>query len=144
MKCQKSCGRRWGKLIHQLPRVLTFAYDLRFRRLIAHWKGTFENYKLFHQIVISSTFWLWQGKKTIFRDPKRPSKYKKMYWHENFQNKPFWLGGWPPISTWKICRDSNSPESVEPTIINKYRRTYWTKTYQEDPARIGWWPPIST
>jgi hypothetical protein len=39
MKRQKSCGPRLGKLVHQLPGVVTFAYDLRFRRTIAHWKG---------------------------------------------------------------------------------------------------------
>ena len=27
MKCQ-NCGPRWGKLVHQLSRVLTLAYDL--------------------------------------------------------------------------------------------------------------------
>jgi hypothetical protein len=39
MKRQKSCGPRLGKLVHQLPGVVTFAYDLRFRRMISHWKG---------------------------------------------------------------------------------------------------------
>jgi hypothetical protein len=38
MKHQKSCGLRWGKLVHQLPRVITFAYDLRLGRMIARWK----------------------------------------------------------------------------------------------------------
>jgi hypothetical protein len=42
MKCQKSCGPRLGKLVHQLPGVVTFAYDLRFRRMIARWKGIIE------------------------------------------------------------------------------------------------------
>jgi hypothetical protein len=42
MKRQKSCGPRLGKLVHQLLRVITFAYDLRFRRMIAHWKGIVE------------------------------------------------------------------------------------------------------
>jgi hypothetical protein len=31
-----------GKLVHQLPGVVTFAYDLCFRRMIAHWKGIIE------------------------------------------------------------------------------------------------------
>jgi hypothetical protein len=39
MKRQKSCGPRLGKLVHQFPGVVTFAYDLRFRRMIARWKG---------------------------------------------------------------------------------------------------------
>jgi hypothetical protein len=39
MKHQKSCGPHLGKSVHQLPRVVTFAYDLHFRGTIAHWKG---------------------------------------------------------------------------------------------------------
>jgi hypothetical protein len=39
MKRQKSCGPRLGKLVHQLPRVVTFAYYIRFRSVIARWKG---------------------------------------------------------------------------------------------------------
>jgi hypothetical protein len=46
MKCQKSCGPHWGKLVHQLPGVVTFAYDLHFRRTIACWKFMFEDYTL--------------------------------------------------------------------------------------------------
>jgi hypothetical protein len=42
MKRQKSCGPCLGKLVHQLPGVVTFAYDLCFRRMIAHWKGSVE------------------------------------------------------------------------------------------------------
>jgi hypothetical protein len=42
MKRQKSCGPRLGKLVHQLPGVVTFAYDLYFRRMIARWKGIIE------------------------------------------------------------------------------------------------------
>jgi hypothetical protein len=44
MKRQKSCGPRLGKLVHQLPGVVTFAYDLSFRRTISHWKGLSEDY----------------------------------------------------------------------------------------------------
>ena len=39
MKRRKSCGPHLGKLVHQHPGVVTFAYDLRFRRVIARWKG---------------------------------------------------------------------------------------------------------
>jgi hypothetical protein len=35
-----------GKLVPQLPGVVTFAYDLRFRCVISHWKGILENYTL--------------------------------------------------------------------------------------------------
>jgi hypothetical protein len=31
-----------GKLVHQLPRVVNFAYDLSFRCVIARWKGIIE------------------------------------------------------------------------------------------------------
>jgi hypothetical protein len=44
MKRQKSCGPRLGKSVHQLPGVVTFAYDLRFRHMIAHWKDLSEDY----------------------------------------------------------------------------------------------------
>jgi hypothetical protein len=42
MKRQKSCGPCLGKLVHQLPGVVTFAYDLCFRHVIAYWKGIIE------------------------------------------------------------------------------------------------------
>ena len=42
MKCQKACGPYWGKLVHKLLGVVTFAYDIRFRRMIARWKGIVE------------------------------------------------------------------------------------------------------
>ena len=42
MKRQKSCGPHLGTLVHQLPGVVTFAYDLHFRHMIAHWKGIVE------------------------------------------------------------------------------------------------------
>jgi hypothetical protein len=44
MKRQKSCGPRLGKLVHQLPGVVTFAYDLCFRHMIARWKDLSEAY----------------------------------------------------------------------------------------------------
>jgi hypothetical protein len=51
MKRQKSCGPRLGKLVHQLPRVVTFAYDLRFRRMIARWKDLSEAYNVRDKIA---------------------------------------------------------------------------------------------
>ena len=42
MKRQKSCAPSLGKLVHQLPGVVTFAYDLYFRHVIACWKGIIE------------------------------------------------------------------------------------------------------
>ena len=51
MKHQKSCGPRLGKLVHQLPRVVTFAYDLHFRRMIARWKDLSEAYNAREKIA---------------------------------------------------------------------------------------------
>ena len=44
MKRQNSCGPRLGKLVHQLPGVITFAYNLRLGHMIAHWKDLSEDY----------------------------------------------------------------------------------------------------
>jgi hypothetical protein len=43
-----------GKSVHQLPRVVTFAYDIRFRHTISHWKYLSEDYKYqkFHEEYI--------------------------------------------------------------------------------------------
>jgi hypothetical protein len=43
-----------------------------------------------------------------------------MWINENIQNNPIGLGGRPPGSTWKMCRASDIPGSVEPTITKKY------------------------
>ena len=43
-----------GKLVPQLPEVITIAYDLHFRHVIARWKGIFENYKICHQSLTMS------------------------------------------------------------------------------------------
>jgi len=34
----------WCNLVPQLPRVITFSYDLYFRRVKARWKGVLERY----------------------------------------------------------------------------------------------------
>jgi hypothetical protein len=57
MKRQKSCGPRLGQLVHQIPGVVTFAYDLRFRHTIAHWKGLSKDYTCFlwralHMLIV--------------------------------------------------------------------------------------------
>ena len=46
MKRGNSCGPRWGKLVHQLLGVVTFAYDLRLGRTISRWKGIDEDIHL--------------------------------------------------------------------------------------------------
>jgi hypothetical protein len=71
---QKPNPRRWntksmwtsmGKLVPQLPTVITFSYDLSFRHVISHWKGIFENYTLCHQTPTMSIVLLWKTKKNI-------------------------------------------------------------------------------
>ena len=131
------------KLVPQLLGVIIFSYNLCFRCMIAHWKGLSENYTICHQTLTLSIVWLWRAKKTLFRAPKRPWKYNKMCWHENIQNKRVGLGERPPISTWKMCRVSDNPISVEPIITKKYRITCWANNRQEEPVGIGGWPPIS-
>jgi hypothetical protein len=59
MKRQKSRGPHLDKLVHQLPGVVNFAYDLRFRCTIAFWKGLSEEYTCFlwralHILIVTS------------------------------------------------------------------------------------------
>jgi hypothetical protein len=86
MKRQKSCGPRLGKLVHQLPGVVTFAYDLRFRRMIARWKDLSENYNFWPEqhrstIHVAPPF----SQKTSFRASKWPRKLKLLK-IVNYQN----------------------------------------------------------
>jgi hypothetical protein len=72
MKRQKSCGPRLGKLVHQLPGVVTFAYDLRFRRVIARWKGIVEEIHFGGSIMPSAIIENLDLEKTSFRPSKWP------------------------------------------------------------------------
>jgi hypothetical protein len=45
----------WCNLVPQLPRVITFAYDLRFRCVIDHWKGVLYKYTFRRQTLNQST-----------------------------------------------------------------------------------------
>jgi hypothetical protein len=88
MKRQKSCGPRLGKLVHQLPGVVTFAYDLRFRRMIAHWKDISEEYNICEK---NSMMKFWSRnipQKMSFRASKRLQKLgpKKLLKIVNCQN----------------------------------------------------------
>ena len=76
MKNQNSCGPHLGKLVHQLPRVVTFAYDLRFRRMIARWKGIIEEIHFGGSIIsltITEDLYL---EKPSFGPSKWPQKSK--------------------------------------------------------------------
>jgi hypothetical protein len=105
MKRQKSCGPRLGKLVHQLPGVITFAYDLRFRRVIARWKGIIKEIHFGGSIMPSSIIENLYLKKPSFSPSKWPRKLKHAKnsklpkLPENYF-EPFRKGGWPSISTW--------------------------------------------
>jgi hypothetical protein len=105
MKPQKSCGPCLGKLVHQLPGVVTFAYDLRFRCMIARWKGIVEEIYFRHNIERTYILQTYFPKKTSFRASKWPWKLKPAK-NSKFSKLPenyFELvgkGGWPSISTW--------------------------------------------
>jgi hypothetical protein len=76
MKRQKSCGPRLGKLVHQLPGVITFAYDLRFRFVIAHWKGIIEEIHFGESIISFIIIEEIYIEKPSFRPSKWPQKLK--------------------------------------------------------------------
>jgi hypothetical protein len=106
MKHQKSCGPRLGKLVHQLPGVVTFAYDLRFRRMIARWKGIIEEIHFGASIMPSAIIELKpHPKKPSFRPSKwprklKPAKNSKLPKLPENCFEPVGKGGWPPISIW--------------------------------------------
>jgi hypothetical protein len=76
MKNQKSCGPRLGKLVHQLPGVVTFAYDLRFRHVIARWKGIIEEIHCVLSMIPSNIIEEIDPEKPSFRPSKLPQKLK--------------------------------------------------------------------
>jgi hypothetical protein len=105
MKRQKSCGPRLGKLVHQLPGVVTFAYDLRFRRMIARWKGIIEEIHFGGSIMPLDIIENLYLKKPSFRPSKwprklKPAKNSKLPKLPENCFEPVGKGGWPPISTW--------------------------------------------
>jgi hypothetical protein len=102
MKCQKSCGPRLGKLVHQLPGVVTFAYDLRFTSMIARWKGIIKEINFggsFMPAIIIDNLFL---EKPSFRPSKwprklKPSKNSKLPKFSENIFEPVEKGGSPPI-----------------------------------------------
>jgi hypothetical protein len=105
MKRQKSCGPRLGKLVHQLPGVVTFAYDLRFRRMIARWKGIIEEIHFGGSIMPLAIIENLYLEKPSFRPSKwprklKPAKNSKLPKLPESCFEPVGKGGWPPISTW--------------------------------------------
>jgi hypothetical protein len=105
MKCQKSCGPCLGKLVHQLLGVVTFAYDICFRCMIARWKGIIEEIHFWGSIMPLDIIQKIYPKKPSTRPSKWPWKLKtaKNSKLPKLPKKCFELvgkGGWPPISTW--------------------------------------------
>jgi hypothetical protein len=76
MKRQKSCGPGLGKLVHQLPGVVTFAYDLCFRHMIARWKGIIEEIHFGGSIMPLAIIENIDPEKPSFRPSKWPRKLK--------------------------------------------------------------------
>ena len=105
MKRQKSCGPRLGKWVHQLPRVVTFAYDLCFRRVIARSKGIVKEIHFGGSIMPLNIIENLDLKKPSFRPSKwprklKPAKNSKLPKLPENCFEPVGKGGWPPISTW--------------------------------------------
>jgi hypothetical protein len=76
MKRQKSCGPHLGKLVHQLPEVVTFAYDLCFMRMIAHWKDIIEEINFLGSIMTLDVIEKLYLEKPLFRPSQWPHKLK--------------------------------------------------------------------
>jgi hypothetical protein len=105
MKHQKSCEPRLGKLVHQLPRVVTFAYNLRFRHMIARSKGVVEEIYFGGSVMPLAMIENLDLEKPSFRPSKWPRKLKpakNSKLPKLLENcfEPVKKGGWPPISTW--------------------------------------------
>ena len=76
MKRQKSCGPRLGKLVHQLPGVITFAYDLHLGRMIDRWKGIVEEIHFGGSIRAFGYHWEALSQKTFILALKMAPKVK--------------------------------------------------------------------
>ena len=62
------------KLVLQLPGVITFAYDLRFRHVIVCWKGIVEEIHLRDSIMPLAIIEELNAEKPSFRPSKWPRK----------------------------------------------------------------------
>jgi hypothetical protein len=90
--------------VHQLPGVVTFAYDLRFRRMIARWKGIIEEIHFWGSIIPMVIIENLYFEKPSFSPSKWPRKLKtaknsKLPKLTENCFEPVEKGGWPPIST---------------------------------------------
>jgi len=122
MKRQKSCGPRLGKLVHQLPRVVTFAYDLRFRCVIARWKGIVEEIHFGGSSMPLDIIENLDLKKHSFRPSKwprklKPAKNSKLPKLPENCFEPVGKGGWPPISTRiKVTSSAHTQNNIQTSL----------------------------
>ena len=103
MKRQKSCGPRLGKLVHQLPGVVTFACDLHFRHMTAcciieeiHFGGSIMPLTIIENLYLEKHSFRpskWPRKLKLAKNSKFPKLPENCF-------EPVEKGGWPPISTW--------------------------------------------
>jgi hypothetical protein len=112
MKRQNSCGPCLGKLVHQLPGVVNFVYDLRFRHMIARWKGIVEEIHFGVSIMPLTIIQTLDLEKPLFRPSKwsqklKPAKNSKLPKLSENCFEPVRKGGWPPIFTWINRIDKN-------------------------------------
>ena len=74
MKHQKLCGPHLGKLVHKLLGVVTFAYDVHFRCVIARLKGIAEEIHFGGLIMPLAIIEELDTEKPSFRPSKWPWK----------------------------------------------------------------------
>jgi hypothetical protein len=118
MKRQKSCGPHLGKLVHQLPGVVTFAYDLCFRRVIARWKGIIREIHFGGSIMPSAIIEKLDLEKTSFRPSKWPRKLKPA--------KNSKLPKWPENCFEPFGKGVVAPDiHLDHLVFSKYARLTW-------------------
>jgi hypothetical protein len=76
MKRQKSCGPHLVKLVHQRPGLITFAYDLCFRHVIARLKGIVKEIQFGGSFIPSIIIEELDPEKPSFSPSKWPQKLK--------------------------------------------------------------------
>jgi hypothetical protein len=108
MKHQNSCGPHLGKLVHQLLGVVTFAYDLCFRRMIARWKGIIEEIHFGGSIMPLNIIGNLHLENPSFRPSKwlrklKPAKNNKLSKLPECCFEPVGKVGWPLISRHMIA-----------------------------------------
>jgi hypothetical protein len=101
MKRQKSCGPRLGKLVHQLPGVVTFAYDLHFRCVIARWKGIIEEIQF-------------GGSNYSFMADLKASESDARFESESEQENRIWIIDVEPSATIATTTKVQPDEPIEP------------------------------